>query len=265
MKIKGFFLNKNSRIIEYLYTRAKSENLIYVEDRLNGNKHDLLIMTIVFNNFDLLKKQYKNLKRYTDFLLIVVDNSNINHIRIKNRRFCERNKIMYIGLPFNIFSGVDSSMSHGLALNWVVKNIVLKFKVKYFGFIDSDLFPIGKISILPKIIKNKGIYGLFQERDKKWYLWPGFCFFDRRIAVENGLNFLPCKGMDTGGRNFYNVFCKKNVKKIVFPSQSYRQIVKSKTADFRDTHIEIIDKVWVHLMNSSEKYDKKIKFCKSLC
>lgn len=262
-EFKKFFLRKISWIINYLYTGTRSEELVCIEDKLKNYKSDLLIMSIVFNNFDLLKKQYKNIKKHADLMLIIVDNSSDRLIRIKNREFCVKNNVGYVGLPFNIFSGIDNSMSHSLALNWAIKNIILKYKIKYFGFIDSDIFPVGKMNILPKIKKNKGFYGLYQERDKKWYLWPGYCFFDKSLALKSNLNFLPCNGMDTGGRNYYNLFYKINMKKCIFPSQTYRQITNKKTNDFRDTHIEIIDKVWIHLMNSSNTYKNKIKYLKN--
>ena len=116
---------------------------------------------------------------------------------------CIRQKVAYVSLPQNNpFNNFDSSASHGAALNYVWKNIVQpSVQIKYIMFLDYDIFPADKFNVAA-ILQDKPFYGLVQERGHKWYLWPGFCCYNKQAVSFEKMNFLPNEWGDTGASNF---------------------------------------------------------------
>ena len=140
---------------------------------------NLLLTVITFNNIDILRKQYEYLKKYleTPYDYLVADNSNLTSKSIEIERFCHENNLSYVKIPNNPLTGIRASGSHGIALNWVYRNIIQKYRPKYFGFLDHDIFPIKQVSILDKL--NLGFYGVVRKRKEPyWYMWPGFSFYE---------------------------------------------------------------------------------------
>lgn len=231
----------------YLYFRK------LITNDINIKNSELLITTIAFNNLEILKiqKEYikNNLKE--SYNQLIADNSNYKIISEEIRIWCKKENIPYIKIPHNPYK--NPSKSHGFAINWTYRNIIQKYKPKYFGFIDHDIFPYKKTYITPYAKNN--IFGLVQERGKKWYLWAGFCFFNYEKTKKYKLNFMPAKGLDTGGSNYNNIYKHIDKNNLSFIKQTYidildKKIVSSINNSNTTKTIEIINE-WAHLMRIS--------------
>lgn len=209
------------------------------------------IICITYNNPALLPLQWKLIKKNIEdpYHFLVADNSSDPKSRDAIAEFCLKNKILYIPLPPNPFK--NSSQSHAVALNWLVKNYILLRKPAYFGFIDHDIFPIEAFSPAAYLSKQ-GVYGLYQERPPYWYLWAGFCFFNYKGFDISLFDFMPGTvngvNLDTGGKNWDAVYAKLDKTKINFPTQTYENL--------RDGEIAQSDKLerigaWLHSFNGS--------------
>ncbi|MEZ4114054.1 MAG: glycosyltransferase family A protein [Candidatus Paceibacterota bacterium] len=235
-----------------------------------------MILTIAFNNLEILEVQFEYLKKYLNdpFNYVIVDNSNKEEYSRRIEIFCSKNKISYIKIPKNPLTGLRASGSHGIALNWCYKNLIRKYSPKYFGFLDHDIFPLKKVSIIDKL--EKSFYGAIRSRkDPYWYMWPGFSFFIYSKVKKYSFNFFPYHAgkdgsifLDTGGSNYFSIF-KKIGKESIRTAESKlinlfteKEFVKGE--DSSQT-FEIIDGAWLHLRQiawreeSSNKMEDKEK------
>lgn len=173
----------------------------------------LLLVSLAYNSAELVAFQYKYLKTNLkdDFLYVVADHSYNMDASGKMEKFCRENRIPYYRLPEQSFFlyRINASIMHALALNWAYRNIVLTSEPAVFGFLDNDIFPVRPASVLEKI-SGKMIYGYIRDEKNGWYLWPGLAVFNasrlREKKKEKKLNFLPWKEIDTGGRNYKNIY-----------------------------------------------------------
>ena len=199
--------------------------------------HEFEIYTIAFNNDKVIDYQIKFMKKNfkDEHLHIIVDNSSDNEISEKIRKICIEQDTMYIRLPEN---NLFTSQSHALALNYTCKNIIDKRWCKYFGFLDHDIFPIKKTTILP-YLKRQKMYGYLLDREKLEYarnartIWPGFCFFDKSISKK--FDFRPIKSLfplyalDTWGKNYKLLFRRYDKNKLDFPSKHLIWVKENKS------------------------------------
>jgi len=68
--------------------------------------------------------------------------------------------VSYLPLPPS--PATTPSMSHGLALNWIHRNIVERVEVDYTGYLDHDIFPIADCSY-KSVVLRQGTYGHSQR------------------------------------------------------------------------------------------------------
>ncbi|MCX6754456.1 MAG: hypothetical protein NTU81_01340 [Candidatus Nomurabacteria bacterium] len=241
--------------ILFIYHKTKS---IIETQGIKIEKTPLLIITIAFNNIEILKTQYIYIKNnlQDDFIYMIADNSSVQNISNEIKKYCKDNKIPYVKLPPNPYN--NPSKSHGMALNWTYKNIVKTYEPVLFGFIDHDIFPYQKTSIISSI--NSGIFGLIQVRNEKWYLWPGFCFYKYIGLKTIKINFMPKKGLDTGGANYYTLYKNINKDLLIKIPQIYIDInTNTEVKGINDTNtantVECIGD-WLHLMRVSNWNNK---------
>lgn len=180
---------------------------------------DLLLITVAFNNPQILEWQLSLCKKFIrdKYIHIILDNSSDNNARGKNKQICLRHNIQYIPLPNNPWSGIHNSRSHGISLDWAVKNIIPLFSVKVVGFLDHDIFPVKEQCILSSM-EDKLCMGVRQVRGKCWYLWPGFLFIAKDVITKNrNFSMLPTSYTDTGGalwKILFSKICSDEVKFI---------------------------------------------------
>jgi hypothetical protein len=224
-------------------------NFPIVKENFNRQSYGkLLIVTVAFNNLQTIDLQNKFLKKYLidDYFYLVVDNSSDIKTSRAIREYCQNNKLAYMRPFFCIYR--TGSKSHGSALNWIYRFFIKNGNFRYFGFIDHDLYPAKKTSIL-RYIENQPIYGLLQERDEKWYLWAGFCFFDRDYLSDKHVDFFPQPGVvDTGGMNYYSLYRNMDKSGLEFPRQAYLRITDSKIV--QEGNVEFLGD-WLHTFNAS--------------
>lgn len=215
-------------------------------------KHDVIyIFTITFNNELLLQHQIdllnKNMK--DPFVFVVADNSSNLDKRELIADVCRKNKIAYISLPKNPVK--DGSGSHAISLNWLYKNYISVINADYFGFIDHDIFCV-KPGSLKEILDKQLMYGCYQGRQKYWYLWAGFCFFNLKKLKDKKMDFSACiindVQLDTGGANWINLYSNIDKSTIQFPAQEY--ITLRQGESIQSSKVEVIDN-WLHSFNGS--------------
>lgn len=238
-------IRKGELAKKFYKKKALNENKV-----IDNKKYEICIFTIAFNNVDVIKYQIKFIKKNcmdNDIKHIVVDNSTSQDISNKIKSLCIEEDIEYYKLPQNPFS---LSNSHGAAVNWVCKNIIDKIKVKYVGFLDHDCFLIKKIRILDRI-KELPFYGLYQERQDKWYLWPGFCFFNLEMVNLEELDFMPNEWGDTGASN-WKIYQRYSRKEKYFSKYRLKKICDiGEEIGKQATSVEYFDESWLHLSNAS--------------
>ncbi len=239
--------------------RIKNRSFNMVMKKKWNEKLD--IITVAFNNSKVIEQQIALLKNNLNdsFFHTIADNSSNQIVCKEIAGICLKHGINYLRIPQSVIK-YGPSESHGRAITWVFNNFVKKRSSKYFGFIDHDIFPIKKTSIVPFLDKQL-IYGLLQERNEKWYLWAGFCFFNAEKTFKNINNFRPGSGLDTGGGNWNTLYSKINKQNIIFPRHTYKKIVRNKLIPLgknensgslvkKDTLVEFVGD-WLHIFNAS--------------
>ncbi|PWT26239.1 hypothetical protein [Butyrivibrio fibrisolvens] len=168
---------------------------------------DTALITIAFNDEEYIVKQIELVNRFCadNYIYVIADNSNdmtkSETIQASiEKSGCDRT--VYIKLPSNPFSKKGfGSISHGVALTRMVKFLSNRPGIAYIGTLDHDIFPYKKFSV-KEYLNQQVFYGLMQSIDEKWYLWPGFSFWNvekMREFKNKELNFEPVPGLDTGG------------------------------------------------------------------
>lgn len=226
---------------------------------------EILIATVGFNSVKLIEYQNKFVKKKlvgqkNKLVYFVADNSHDEEKSCEIRKYCNMNSIPYVRLSKSPYIGTEvGSESHGLALDWICKNVVNKYKnIKVIGFVDHDCFPISKsCDRLWNAVDKQGFYGLRQERGDYWYLWPGFTFIDVSKIDISSVDFCPNGKGDTGSGigDFVLEYLRANhmqESEIEFPDQVYVELLDKKMSQYtQDTCIEVFDGEFVHLMNGS--------------
>lgn len=233
---------------------SRKEAAFLNRDLLGKSGIKLGLLTVAFNNADIITFQYNQLKRnlLDNFVYVIVDNSTNQEESRKMAQFSKDLGLVYVKLPPNPFSGLNPSKSHGLAVNYAYKNVVAKSAISHFGFLDHDIFPAAETTIMEKL-DHKPFYGLVQKRGGVCYLWAGFCFFSKEYLVGKRVNFMPVRGLDTGGGN-YALYDPRIIARIAndhfYVNLKTNSRVESSYQGIQKDCIEVIDG-WVHLMDSS--------------
>lgn len=186
------------------------------------------IYTVAFNNNKVIDYQIKFMKKHfkDEHQHIIVDNSSNKEISREIREICINNDTMYIRLPKNT---LFSSQNHALALNYLRKNIISqRIEIKYFWFLDHDIFPIKDTYILPFLKKQK-MYWYLLDKEKleyarnAWTIRPWFCFFDKSISKKFDFrpakSILPLYALDTWWKNYRLIFKNFDKNKLEFASK----------------------------------------------
>ena len=216
---------------------------------INGKEpKEFEIYTVAFNNDRVIDYQIKLMKKNfkDEHQHVVVDNSSDEEISKKIREICIDNDTMYIRLPKNT---LFSSQSHALALNYIYRNIISKRKnVKYFWFLDHDIFPIKETGI-KKYLDKQWMYWYLLDKEKleyarnAWTLWPWFCFFKRWISKKFDFrpkkSLYPLYALDTWGRNYGLIFKKYNKEKLEFPKKELVW-VKQDFSEFKNSYFSCL-------------------------
>jgi len=212
---------------------------------------DAIIASVAFNRPDVIEWQIHLVRRHLAERdgYIVFDNSSRDDARQAIHDLCRRQQVPYVGLPPN---RMMVSASHGLALNWIVRNFVTTFKPSLFGFIDHDIFPTAPFSVREQM-QGKLLYGR-QRRDTPtpdgWFLWPGFCFFERNVPLRR-LDFAPSYRfhMDSGGGNWPVLYRSVDLRQVRFAEKRWLRFGQGRD-EYKD-YFMFLDG-WLHAANASQ-------------
>lgn len=257
------------------------ENLSII--RKESKNKSLLLCSIAFQNPEVIELQIKLLRKNLkdDFYYFIADNSLDIDKAKRIETICHKYTVNYLRLPTNPYNGKNGmpSFSNGAAMNYVFTNLIHSCDVKYFGFLDHDIFPIKSISLTDKMLKQK-FWGVLRcMPSNKYgkltcnYLWAGFCFFDMSyIQNVNEINFLPKRDLgDTGAANYYSVYYPviktDEYLEYIFANVK-RLLIDGIDGTAQASQYECIDEAWIHYLNASnwsnEKIDVKEKKMKKL-
>lgn len=228
------------------------EKMLHIncENKSVLDKNRVDIITVAFNNDKVIRQQIRLLNKYIldSYYYTVADNSSDPTKQDEIAQICNQFEVSYIRLPRNPYNEISPSLSHGIALNWLYKNYVSPRKATFFGFIDHDIFPVRPTTII-NYLKSSNVYGLVQEREQMWYLWPGFCFFSYAFVKGCKVDFMPIKGCDTGGGNWHPIYSSMNREMIPQVKHEYRSLRNG--GDPQGDLVEYIGD-WLHTFNASK-------------
>lgn len=203
-------------------------------------------------------------RNVSDMTVLVFDNSRNEAKRIELEHICKRNKAPYLALPANPTRHVNRS--HGMAMTWVYHNVVRAINPRIFGFIDHDLIPVGKVSIMDKLA-GQPVYGLLnQNKFGFWSLWAGYCFFDYAGTRGKSINFLYdfSRDLDTGGRNWNSLYRDLDRRQMRIASSDN---VSMKVPSIENPRlVQFIDEHWLHIGGISYNHyaSENIEFFRDL-
>ncbi len=255
------FLRKANELIAnaylYKYYKAKAN---FFEDEIKFNDDYCELVTIAFNNPQVIKYQIKCLKKFFSypFIYTVFDNSTDTLKSEEIQSICKNENVGYVLLPKqNKYQRKDVSYSHGIAINWVYLNFIKKRKHKYFAILDHDIFPI-KMFDIQNYLKGQPFYGLLLHNHKSrfvkkdiFFLWAGFSFFCTEQVVNLPLDFRPNwkYNADTGSRNYNCLYRFYDINKIERCRD--KKIFFDNKNDFWNNGAALFDCGWLHMWNGS--------------
>lgn len=167
-----------------------------------------LLVTVAYSDPQAIDWQARLIKRYLpNARYLIADNSPDEESAAAIQAIATAESLLYVRLPRNPWHA--GSRSHGIALNWLWRNIIRPGEPERFGLLDDDMFPTRPDDPFA-ILDSQDYYGVVREAGLRWFLWAGFCFyrFDRvkNIPLDFGQDWF--NGLDTGGGNWRSLYCK---------------------------------------------------------
>lgn len=176
-----------------------------------------VVATIAWNSAWVIRWQLRFIERHLrNATFLVADNSTDPAARKAIAAICAEAGVAYVSLPPNPYQASrHASRSHGLALNWVYRNIIRPVRPKAWGFFDHDLFPTAPFDPETRL-RGQPFYGDLEVRPGGRYLWPGYCLFARAADERVRLDFRQdwFRELDTGGMNAGLLFDKADFSRL---------------------------------------------------
>ncbi len=187
-----------------------------LNDRIRGRR---VLVTIAFNDPEAIDMQAQSIARFVpDIIYVVADISMNDDVAAQIAAVAAQHDVPYVRLPDSpLRRRNQASRIHGLALDWVWRNVICPGGPNRFGFIDHDIFPTGPDDPFA-MLDRQPICGSIRIIAPRWFLWAGFSMF-RFDAVKNlPLDFSQdwFNGLDTGGANWDVLFSKLDRGKLAF-------------------------------------------------
>jgi hypothetical protein len=165
-----------------------------------------VLVTIAFGDPQAIAWQAQLLARYVpNAFHVIADNTSDDATAAAIAQLAARIDRPYLRLPANPLNGRknSASRSHGIALNWVWRNLLLPGEPAAFGFLDDDLFPTAPDDPFEPLA-SQDFFGVVRNAGTRWYLWAGYCLFKFESVRAKPLDFGQdwFNGLDTGGGNW---------------------------------------------------------------
>jgi len=216
---------------------------------------DATLVIVTFNEPQLTAWQLEKIDRYyvDSHVVVIADNSSDHSARIYIRKAAHDHGALYFSLPRN--PSTRPSVSHGLALNWIWRNVVTRSESAYIGILDHDIFPIQPVSYRTRVAEN-GSFGHVRRHGDFWFYWPGFSFFHRDFFAHGvDVDFLPhTRYGDTGAGNWVGHYSRAGVSAQpcdVSALTTTRLQSEKDGPSVRPQEYVLFDRSWVHLGNGS--------------
>jgi hypothetical protein len=202
--------------------RPQQSGATDLTNRIRGGR---VLVTIAYDDPEAIEMQAQAVTRCVPHALYVVaDNSSDDAAACAIAAVAARFQAPYLRLPHAREPG--DSRSHGLALNWVWRNLIRPGEPAAFGFLDHDLFPT-KPDDPFAMLERQPIYGMLRWCGERWFLWAGFCLFSfdtvRDLKLDFGQDWF--KGLDTGGgvwRSLYRRLDRATLAFADFRTEPYQ-------------------------------------------
>ena len=211
--------NQRNALINDRFKKRAADRIVVPSDWIPENRR-AVVFSIAFNKtvcVEVMIESWKLHARNTD--LVIVDNSSKPQAREEIEALCAINNIPYIGLPKN--PERNQNRSHALSMNWVYSNLVLKWRPRFFGFLDHDCFPFAAFDLN----ETKGDFSILGNKRypkirkfNQWNLWAGFCFYRLNRIQKLNINFTHSieLNLDTGGGNYNPLYRYIRDGEVVF-------------------------------------------------
>jgi hypothetical protein len=176
------------------------------------------LVTIAFDDPEAIDMQARLIAKFIDVIHVIDDMSMDDDLASQTEAAAGRRNVGYVRLPSNPLRRKDqASRTHGLALDWVWRNIIRPGEPDRFGFIDHDVFPTGLDDPFA-MLDRQPVYGWLREVGGRWFLPAGFSMFRFDAVKKLPLDFSQdwFNGLDTGGANWSVLFRKLDRSKLVF-------------------------------------------------
>lgn len=154
------------------------------------------LATIAYNVPWVIQQQIRLIKQnLTDsHTLSIYDNSSDLDAAEQIEAICGQAGVRYIRSPWfhRLKRGHERAILHAC-------DDLLNRQAPYLGFLDHDIFPTKKTSLVK--LTKAGFFGVGQTHPEsgKSYLWPGFCVFQRAwLDGRQKLDFRGTEGGDVG-------------------------------------------------------------------
>lgn len=237
-----------NKIVDRAYSRRGSPDLDIVRAALSTGSDLNILVTIAFNVPWVIDLLVRSVRRHMpEWTLVVVDNSNDAEMRREIRAVCDASATPYLGLPPN--PEWSPNRSHGIALNWIWRNLIRPTSPRRFGFIDHDCFPVGPTDVMATLARQPvaGPVICPQRVDNAWFVWAGCMFFDNRAVGDRSLDFNHDQRLrlDTGGRVWHTLYRDLDRSELTFMDR--RMVSIPRRADEAPIEVDCIGGTLYHV------------------
>ena len=238
----------NYRAETAIYVRRNADGTAALAARLRARNRPTLAVTIAYEAPWVIELQIAAARRhFNDVELVICDNSRREETANEIAAICRGSQVEYLRLPPNPRSA--GSRSHALAINWAYRNLVCAVKPACFAFLDHDMIPTAAVDFV-SLVRHQPFFGKMRHAGHRWYLWAGYCVFERSFCTEPILDFSQdwFIDLDTGGANYRRIYRNYNRDQLRFAHNTDRKITDPLTGTV--VTINCVDE-WIHFNNVS--------------
>jgi hypothetical protein len=219
--------------VQYLRLPARSWPGDAMRAELRGRD---VMVAVAYEDPQAIEWQSRLVRRFVPRpVYVVADNSHDDAAARAIAEIAAREQRPYLRLPTNPWRGASTSRSHGLALNWLWRNLIRPGEPAAFGFLDDDLFPTAPDDPFAALARQN-VFGAVRTAGERWYLWAGFCFFSfaavRDLALDFGQDWFA--GLDTGGANWWPLY--RHLERAGLQEQGFQTVPPGVPIEHAETH-----------------------------
>ncbi len=220
----------NAVTAAYVRRAARRGDLHALWRDLRGSR---VVATVAYEDPDAILWQSRLFRRLAPVAAYVIADNSLEEAAARGiEAVAAAEGLPYIRLPPNPWHGPSASRSHGLALNWLWRNLIRPAAPQAFGFVDDDLFPTSPDNPFAPLDRQPVCGGL-RSAGHRWFLWAGFCFFRydavRHLRLDFGQDWFA--GLDTGGGNWRRLYRHLDPAELEVIRERYETILPGVPAE----------------------------------